>query len=221
MSGGEREGVPISSITANNNFDDLGWKISRITKRSDGSLVDKILYAYDAQGHQNAEAWYDADSFFVRLDLREFDEHGNCQKIYSYRSREPLTVFSQRAEYQYNKLGRMVESVFWRKDGTKEINRFNAKGYLLDIRFFDATGELDHEIQMDYDVYGNEIESRTFDSKGNLTSRSIDTYEYDAEENWVKRTSKWVLKEGKPFDEITITDRKITYYDLPDINTPN
>ena len=71
---------------------------------------------------------------------------------------------------------------------------------------------MDHEIQLDYDVYGNDIESRTLDSKGTLISRLTSTYEYDAKMNWVKRISKEVILEEKSLEEITITDRMITYY---------
>lgn len=215
-SGGEREGVPISSITATNILNDQGQVTRQISKWNTGSPAGEVLYAYDDRGHQNVEAWYDVDGLFVSLDFREFDEQGNCLKVYHYRARGDLNLSIQRAEYRYNKLGKKVEEVNWRYDGTKTINRYSEKGDLLEIRFYDANGEFDHEIHIGYDVHGNQVESRTLNSNGRLVSHSKDTYEYDNKKNWVKRISKWVTKDGKPSEEISITDRTITYHELQD-----
>lgn len=215
-SGGEREGVPISSITATNIFNDRGQVTRTISKWNTGSPATEILYAYDDRGHQNVEAWYDVDGLFVSLDFREFDEQGNCIKVFHYHARGDLNLSIQRAEYRYNKLGKKVEEVQWRNDETKNINRYREKGDLLEIRFYGENGELDHEIQIGYDAYGNQKESRTLDFNGILVSRTKDTYEYDDKKNWVKRISKRVIKEGQPSDEVSITDRTITYHELQD-----
>ena len=215
-SGGEREGITVSSITATNIFNGQGQVTRQVTKRNNGSYVWETLYAYDNQGNQNVEVWYDTKGFFESLDFREFDEQGNCIKAYHYRSRGDLNLSVQRAEYRYNKLGKKVEEVKWRNDGTKNINRYSEKGNLLEIRFYTSNGELDHEIHIGYDVHGNQVESRTLNSNGRLVSHSKDTYECDNKKNWVKRISKWVTKDGKPSEEISITDRTITYHELQD-----
>ena len=221
VSGGERDGVPTSSMIATNFFNEQGQKSQQLQKWENGELIREITYAYDDRGRQNVEAWHDAEGLFVGLYIREFDEQGNCKKLYDYRPSGDRTLSVQQVEYRYNNLGEKVEAVFERQDGTKEINRYDENGRFQQTLAYRPDGLLESETEFVYDIYGNAIESRTLDSKGTLVSHTKDTYTYDNKKNWIKRISKWVIKEGKPFDEVTITDRTITYYTPPATYSPN
>lgn len=114
-SGGEREGVPISSITAMNYFDAQGQKIRQTRAWNNGPPVQELqetLYGYDDQENQSVEAGYDVDGLFVYLNFREFDEQGNCIQAYKYKAHGPVTVSRERAEYQYDAQGQTVQKVF-------------------------------------------------------------------------------------------------------------
>jgi len=186
-SGGEREGVPISSITATNIFNDQGQVTRQISKWNNGSPAGEVLYAYDDQGNQNVEVWYDNKGSFVSLDFREFDEQRNCIKDYEYRPSGQWTLSVQRAEYRYNNLGEKTEVVFLRHDGTKKINRYDESGLFKKSLSYAADDQLEQETEFGYDLNGNDIESRTLDSSGILISHTKDTYEYDDKKNWIKR----------------------------------
>jgi hypothetical protein len=223
-SGGEREGVPISSITATNFFDDQGRKIRQTRSWDKDPPVQyhqETLYGYDDQGNQSVEAEYDADGSFVYLNFREYDEQGNCIQAYQYNAGGSVTVSVERVEYQYDAQEQTVQKIFWGDDGTKHIHRYDEKGHVVKTLAYTVDGHFDGETKYDYDVFGNDLESRTIDSKGNLISHRTYTYEYDTKKNWIKKISKWLIKEGKPFDEIGIMERTITYYDLPASPLPN
>ena len=63
-----------------------------------------------------------------------------------------------------------------------------------------------------YDHKGNEIQLLTYLSNGALKEKIDTSYLYDAVGNWIKRTSTWAIKDGKPGAEVTTTERKIKYY---------
>ncbi|MDT7043269.1 hypothetical protein [Candidatus Nitronereus thalassa] len=219
-SGGEHEGVLISSITAMNFFDDQGRKIRQTRSWDKDPPVQydqETLYGFDDQGNQSVEAEYGADGSFIYLNFREFDKQGNCIQAYEYKADGPMNVSVERVEYQYDAQGQTLKKMIWRDDETKDIHQYNEKGQVIKTLAYSADGQFSGKTEYDYDVYGNDLGSRTIDSKGNLTSRTTFTYEYDAKKNWVKRISKWLLKEGKPFDKTTIMERTITYYDLPNL----
>lgn len=124
--------------------------------------------------------------------------------------------------YRYDERGRLVEETLYLSSGklsTRTVH--NYKGNQEETLTYDEEGGLNPKHSLTdkrvatLDAQGNEIEESYYDTGSNsVKDRYSYAYEFDAQGNWVKRTtSKWATKDGKQqFVPDSVTYRTIIYY---------
>lgn len=173
-------------------YDEKGNLIEVSCSYADGSLRSKYMYTYDENGNRTE------DSFFIG------DGSINSKHLYSYDAQ-----------------GNRVEELIYHSEGIlkyRSLCTYDDEGNLIEVVTYDGEGELHSKALYSYDDKGNKTEQNNFSLYFNddwlIKSKYFNVYEYDMNNNWLKRTwSSEVTKFGKTYPEPqSITIREITYF---------
>jgi YD repeat-containing protein len=81
--------------------------------------------------------------------------------------------------FRYNATGNVVESAYFRRDGSldqKTTHTYDDKGDVGETLNYDSAGHVSRTVAT-YDVAGHRTKEEKFDSDGQLSSRTVDTYD--------------------------------------------
>ncbi len=210
ISGGERDGEMIESTRTTYVHNDRGQKVLAKEFTSKGVNLRNIFYYYDKRGNKTLEISYKTDDSLEQLHVYMYDKRGNLiQKTY-YRG--GTVVFHEKAIYTYDKKGQRVETTWWENDESKTLQKYDSKGVVIEDLSYRKDGTLVQRRTYRYDTRGNMVESHMVNAEGVVVQRTLTSYQYDTGDNWTKSVSKWLIKDGQPHDEVTLTERTITYY---------
>lgn len=123
--------------------------------------------------------------------------------------------YSVKYGYKYNEQGQLIEKWIYRNAGeTSSHNEFKYDKNLREVTDYDGTGDLMSQTFEVLDANGNVIEQYSKDEKGKIENRTVRTYEFDKEGNWiVAKTFEQKKAGGKPVNKLLWTTyRTITYY---------
>jgi len=88
----------------------------------------------------------------------------------------------------------------------KDTYKYDEKGNMIEENKYNADGSLKSKDTYKYDEKGNRIEVICNNADGILYYKFTFKYEFDATDNWIKKT---FTADGKPKD---LTERVIEYY---------
>jgi len=140
----------------------------------------KYIYKYDSKGNEIEKEFYTDGRFEVKTTYK-YDDKGNITEDGMYDSFGKSLGENQ---YKYDDKGNKIE--------------WNYKNSLY--------GGLKGKVTLKYDDKGNLIEENNFKSFGLSKKNTTDKYEYDENNNWIKRVG-YIKK--KP---VGIIERTIEYY---------
>jgi hypothetical protein len=180
-----------------------GKLIRQLTYNGAGTIVEKTVRSYDAEGRVNAETYHTPDD-------------------------KPVA----KTVYKYDKGNGPVEVAFFLADGRKAtapvgpclgahrvVFTHNDQGRVLTRAVFEDDGRLKKSYRYAYDNKGNTIEYVS--GNGYSTTTFVYKYEFDAKGNWIKKTAASTTKDdkplfpggsSKPYTRTTVTTRELTYY---------
>ncbi len=192
---GERE-YKRYEVSLLNMFNDKGLLIERIDL--DSNLQSKSTYLYDDKGN--------------RVESNRYDSAGSLDYKWTY---------------LYDDKGNQVEANRYDSDGIdfKLTYLYDDKGNQVEFNMYDLDGSLDSKSTYLYDDKGNETESKRYFSWNDVSFYlSIISYDYDNQNNWIKRveSSNWIKRVdssysadeqgARGFPSHEITEREIEYY---------
>lgn len=153
------------------------------TYNKNGELSDKSIYKYDKEGNYIEENAYYADGEKIYQYLYTYDKKARLiESKYSHFEENLI----QNTKFEYDNQGKHIKT---NRITTDLENKFQ---YKVIFKFNDKEDELDFEV---------------FDEKNKPDGKVHYIYEYDNQNNWIKRTTM----EG--FITTDITEREITYYE--------
>lgn len=209
-------------------YDDPG----RVTKESmykgNGYLFQKSVFSYDADGNLSEMQLWSSDTYFVLKQLYTYDKNGNRLSLKNYTNEQ---VLSYEYTYEYDSKNNKTKMVYQKLNSPviQTTNyTYNEKNELIKLERYD-NGKLLHTMEYTYNQDGLLTESinrgissqfktvARLDEKGSpievleykndeLTVRQVNSYEYDAQGNWTKRSNSY---NG---ESPSITVREIVYY---------
>jgi hypothetical protein len=156
-----------------------GYPVERTDKGVNGELFHKTLLAYDATGNLINTKYYSDDNRLITIKNLKYDSHGNP-----------------------------IEEVVIIGDGqpTKITRKFDPSGKVIEENWYNGDGTLSSKSIVENDENGNPVKGSTYDAQGTLMAKSICEYNYDQQENWIKKRP---IVNGEPKG---IVERQITYY---------
>jgi hypothetical protein len=165
-----------------------GRRLHEITEDGEGQQYISRLYAYDASGKKTAEAVYHMCGTFSALMMYSYDPDGLLREALTFHYRSIL-----RQEFTYDQRRRLISRAAY-KNGVLQSTtdyKYVDKGYPIS-------------------------EETTNPARPSLNEKSVSMYEYDAQRNWTKRTTRRLImpidEDGKPmFDPTELTERTIIY----------
>ncbi|MCG3166121.1 MAG: hypothetical protein POELPBGB_01897 [Bacteroidia bacterium] len=172
----------------------------------DGKPAGKTVYLYDSAGNNVAEIKYKADgSLGDRIGYR-YDNNGN--KIASGRSK-PNDELAFSTTYKYDKNGYLIETAndFKQADGLVIFTyKYDDKGRRIETNELPQDRVEPFRQLEKYDEHDNVIEF-TSNWLASMPDHIIYKYEYDAQGNWLKKSTA-------NYNEAisTIEERVIVYY---------
>jgi hypothetical protein len=127
--------------------------------------------------------------------------------------------YSNKFTFQYDDQKRLIEKSWLMNNGQLSIryvykysgNPANQRDELV----YSADGSLNQRYLSILDDKGNEVEQTSFETRdGSVRAKYSYVYEFDAQGNWIKRTtSKWTTEDGKSSYAPAYVDyRTISYY---------
>ena len=210
-------------FTETENFDG-SWAVSKRKPSSmsyyneQGNLIKSVRYDYRGNPADiEVYGYLDGDRVSHSKSIQY--EYDPPPMMMPAASGQPKPKYDPRYSYKYNykydDKGNLVEEVLFGSGGeviTRTVNKI--KGSQKEKLYYSKDGSLDRKYSYTLDDKGNEIEEMSYGKDGSVRDKYSYSYEYDANENWVKRAaSKWVTKDGKsqpaPY---TVDYRTITYY---------
>lgn len=205
---------------------------NRVTKESmykgNGYLFQKSVFSYDASGNLSEMQLWSSDTYFVLKQLYEYDQNGNRLSLKNYTNEQ---VLSYEYTYEYGGNNNKTKMVYQKlKSPIIQTTNYtyNKKNELIKLERYD-NDKLVHTMEYVYNEQGIVTETinrgissqfktvARFDEKGSpietleyktdeLTVRQVNSYEYDSQGNWTKRSNSY--NGGSP----SITVREIVYY---------
>lgn len=123
--------------------------------------------------------------------------------------------FQMKLTYKYNEQGQLSEKWLYQNNGEVWTHKvYNYKGNQREDIGYDQRGsEMSQTIEI-LDKDGNVIERNFMDADGKVSSKNIQTYEFDSQGNWiVEKTFEQKKVKGKAVQKLLWTSyRTITYY---------
>lgn len=188
------------------------------------SLVERIVYTYDAQARRVATRCYEAGGAMQEVRYT-YDVLGRLSEQITC---DAVSCFDKIA-YTYDSQGNLIEESFYYPDSSsiklRLVHTYDEQGRRTQTESYDTHGPalgVEKTVET-YDAKGNILELITYytekigDEEGKPIpppSKMVYTYEWDAHGNWVKQTQTLCISEsGKLVCEPSmVTYRTITYY---------
>jgi len=158
-------------------FNDKKQNIESSSYSADGRFCAKIINKFDNRGNVVEECSYSSNGKIIQKNIYRFDEHNNLKEVNNFDMNGQLT---SRDTYTYDNHNNKTNHTSKLTDGN--VNSSNNFSYK-------------------YDSFGRKIEERCKEFN------SINKYEYDKKNNWVK-LEHYDYENGYP---IYVEERKIEY----------
>lgn len=221
QAGGEYQGKPRNdTITTIPKYDGNHNKVAEHTYSANGTLMEKTLYAYNHKNEVVALVNYDEASYFANIlpegrlknaTLFGYDDDGLLiEKLdFSWLPNPRL----KRTTYQYDMHGHKTRVIVQSNRGIKKRTfNYDENGRVRDILSYD-NNSTDNKVVFEYDKYWNVTKETLLDQEGLVTSVVTYIYTYDSAGNWISKTSKASLRDGKPVSKIiSKVTREIIYH---------
>lgn len=164
-------------------YDKQGYKIEWDINNIDGSLSQKYTYKYDDKGNQIESNWYNTGDSSPITSVFTYDDKGN----------------------------RIVDS-YINSDGSvydRTNYKFDDKGNVIERGEYELSFYFIYKFQREFDDKGNvtRTERIKVDDNDKLLRKSLETFKYDFNNNWIERI---VYENENP--EL-IEERIIEYYE--------
>jgi len=200
-------------------YDENDNKIEENDWNFDGSLKYKTIYKYDESGKMLEENHYYDDGRLNYSYVHIYDEKFNKSEVIEYMSDGRV---DSKTLYNYNNLGLEIEFKSYTSDGrlvSHVTYEYDKNGNVIEYKtlispYEKTIGTIKHKRNSkgyiietkNYDLSGNLIDCSSFcyDDKGNPTNNM--KYKYDSKGNWIERIE---FDENKP---VLIIEREFTYY---------
>ena len=224
-------------------FDRRGHLTERLSYDQDGTLHERVVFAYDAGTKEREVRRYGPENSLLGREVSSYAEHGTSAESRSYSARDTLT---ERAVFQYDDHGREIESQTYQPGGelkNRSASRYDVQGNIEEQMWYDAADTLVKKVVYYRDFQGtlvtrvsfvyaahSRLSERTdvhFNNNGDPTERIVYvdggrqrlkemfTYRYDAFGNWTTQTIKRqvVNKNASYFRPAQIIFRVFEYHE--------
>lgn len=151
-------------------YDEQGYKIERVGKYNDGSVLFKNTIKYSSDRHTVETKTYKGGDKFEQKDKAIYDDNFRLIEQFGY---EPDGKQFYKSTYKYDQDGNIKEH-----------------------SYFDETDKLQSRTTYTYDKQGNQVEYFLYRGDGTIDSHVSYTYEFDNKNNWVRCVH---VRDGKPF----------------------
>lgn len=151
-------------------------------------LPEKSEYKYDQNNNLIEETDWDTLNYPKTKRTYKYDEKGNKREVTFYKgNKNGQLIFNSKSNYTCNNTGLIIESL-----------SFNRNDLAIKSSFT-------------YDKNGNRILSIYYNSKGEIEKRDSLSYQYDHNNNWIKKMEYSVTPYLNPL-LLEIDQRIIEYY---------
>lgn len=217
-----------SKSTYDYQYNDQGKLIAMLEYDADGVLDKKTVIKHDQQGNKIEQILHYVKA--GKQQIREsykYDETGNGFEHTQYSSnREGEEKMTGRSINKFDKQGRLIESVLYKKD-RKSVKYRQTYKYVdeknsMQSKTYNADGKLTNTRNYRRDIFGDEIPSGCidkYDQQGNKVERAWMneshrpfrkmTYKYDNKNNLTEKSDyKVIQQDGK---DVAIIKEQITH----------
>ncbi len=171
----------------------------------DGSKIDhrhfymnmhyesKSVFTYDSKSNIVHEVTHHIDSFINGKKIEDKDEIITNQYnkkgwlIKTIKAKKDSLPYNVSC-YKYDKEGNKVEYREFIKKKLWIIDRYNAKGELIEFIIYDNDEVIRYQTKMTYNEWGDQIGQTGSNRNGEPISPMKAEYEYDSQHNWTKLT---------------------------------
>ena len=180
------------------------------------SLDERDVYKYDTNGNEIETIYFDSKGSLKCKWEKSYDKKGNLTEEMFYLSNGELDY---KTINKYDAIGNLIEDSSRDSKGKlllKEIIKYDNLGNKVEVNItiptkFEidrmSTGKMKVKTTFIYDDKGNVLEETTVTTKDFKKFKLNKKYEYDKNNNWIKRI---IYLDKKP---MSITERKIEYYE--------
>jgi hypothetical protein len=195
-------------------------------------VSNKIFKRFDDKGHMVEMQMFVRDSILAEKIKNRYNGKGKLVREDIYDGHSSLLYFSTYKSRGNQNLKITTTHTLGVKPFARSISKYDPKGHLMKMQFYKKDGNAtDYRIEYKRDELGNIIEQRAYrndsleswvyykynennliseefnhDGMRKVTNNYTCQYEYDVNNNWIKRTH---FEDG---EIVKITRRKIEYY---------
>jgi YD repeat-containing protein len=178
-----------------------------MSEDQDGASYVSKRYAYDATGHQRAEAAYHMCGTFSLLHIFSYDGDGRPKEQLTYQFRS-----LGRRIYDYDDQGRL-NAVHLYKNGVLQSTtqyRYDDHGRMSEQFEMTAHRTPGNKTTYAYDELGRLMREQ-FTSSVDPSLSATATYEYDEQGNWTRKTTRRGRQDSGS-QQMEVTERVFAYY---------
>lgn len=150
-----------------------------------GSLAEKSIHSYDAEGHRTATATYNGDGVLLKKTTYAYDARGNLTEMVS----SDDAGLIEKTAYTCDEKGQPTEEVVYYAHGAvtlRSVYSYDPKGNRTQSLSYAHDGSVTKTVYT-YDTKGNVTACATYAADGSLTDNLTYTYEFDSTGNWIKQ----------------------------------
>lgn len=188
----------------NYKYDDKDNFIEITVHTGSDDLFVVYKYKYDNVGNIIEEKQNDSSGITISMNTFKYDGKENMIEHNCFFLKKSKLRLLFKKKFKYDDRGKLTEM---KLNNLKISYKYDEKGYKTEEKIDITLGRSDQKTNYKYDNYGNVIEERTTYPKYKYTSTVTYKYEFDDNNNWIKRI---VYLDKKP---ISITERTIEYYE--------
>ena len=158
-------------------YDVKGNKVEETHFGSDGSVAQRLVYTFDAQGRATGYEEYSGGLSTPRRHIYVLGEKGERVE---YKIVQPDGKPGEKRLYKYDSQGRLVEELLHEHKGqllSRNVHAYDEAGRPISQTRYDADGSVSSVARVSYDAQGRPVE-RTRHEGGVLTYRI--RYRYDS-----------------------------------------
>ncbi len=172
-------------LTKELHFDNQGNIVKQVNFKRNGSVHSVLNYKYDDNGNKiQYEKYIGAqDSLNYKQNVK-FDNKG--KRVYE---KGFDGVDSFRIVYNYNKLNKLVESIYYTGKTIDEKRVFEYIGNTSNIKVLNKKGEIQYTLQNVYNNNNKLIEEKRIEKDNTISKRTV--YEYNAD-NKITSETKYI-----------------------------
>jgi len=193
-------------------YDSEGKRIKAMGYAEDRKVFERETYSYDDHGNRTAEIIISANGALKSASFYAYDEKGNRSSFIKYITHKLLHSTS----FVHDQLGRVIREVHY-DNGVLDADckqTYSEDAKRKDSLCYKPNGALLSKGVERFDDSGNVIERVNYDPAGMPVSKTTYAYQFDATDNWIKRTFQvWHGQDGQfVLKETRTQERKITYH---------